>query len=274
MPFKHEKIKYGFVQDEFDSELLKNYCEDLDCALNFERKPVGVKLYFTEEDYKNEEWEEPRGKQSYCCMVEKATRGRMMKTRLEHHNCDGATTAFHLEESSERIESGMEYFSYNLYKTPAAARRMRSSVPGLYRTGAKTYGMAIGPLENFTKTPDIVVFIVNPYQTMRLQQGYVYKDGKRLIHTGASMQALCVEASVEPYMFGRMNITPMCPSTRMLAKWADHEMAVGLPYEYFESTVEGVIATIGTTDLKKRKEEITERFLSKNKKINIPSYEY
>jgi uncharacterized protein (DUF169 family) len=269
MPFKHEKITYGFPQDEFDYETLKEYCEDLDCALDFKRKPVGIKFYFTKEDYEDDSWEEARGKQPYCCMVEKATKGKKIKSRLPHHNCDGATTAFYLDSSTEHIESGLEYFSYNLYKTQAAARRMREKVPGLYRTGAKTYGLAVGPLENFERTPDVVIFIVNPYQTMRLQQGYVYKDGCRLIHTAASMQGICVEATVEPYIEGRMNITPLCPSTRLLAKWKDEEMAVGLPYEYFEDTVEGVIATIGTTDLKNKKEKIIERFKKRKKNIDL-----
>lgn len=269
MPFKHESITYGFPQDPFDNNMVRELCEDLDCALNLVRKPVGIKLYFNEEDYNSLNWEEPKGSLSYCCIVEKSTRGRKFKARLEHNNCDGGTTALGLEPSTEKIESGMEYFSYNLYQTPAAARRIREGVPGLYRTGARTYGVAVAPLEDFEMTPDVIIFIVNPYQAMRLQQGYVYHEGNRIEITGASMQGICAEATVEPYLKGRLNSTPLCPSTRFLAKWRDEEMAVGIPYEKLKNVVEGVIATINTTDIQRRKEEIKERFAKKNKTINF-----
>lgn len=269
MPFKHEKITYGFPQDPYDNSIIKELCEDINCALNFSRKPVGIKLYFDKEEYSKLEWKEPNAPLSYCCVVEKATRGKAFKIRLEHLSCDGGTTALNLEPSTERIESGAEYFSYNLYKTPAAARRVREGVPGLYRTGATTYGVAVGPLEEFETTPDVVIFIVNPYQAMRIQQGYVYHEGGRLEITGASMQAICAEATVEPYIKGRLNTTVLCPSTRFLAKWEDEEMAIGIPFERFQSVVEGVIATINTTDIKRRKDEIKQRFAKKNKEINL-----
>ena len=265
MPFKHKSISYGLPQDPFDNEKLKEYYEDLQCALNLKRKPVGVKFYFTEEDYNNCEKDEPSGPLSYCCIVEKATRGKSFKARLQHLNCDGGTTALGLEDSTPRIESGMEYFSYNLYSTPAVARRVREGVMGLYRTGASTYGIEVASLKDFIVAPDIIIFIVNPYEAMRIQQGYVYHTGERITATLAAMQGICAEITVEPYLTGKMNISTLCPSTRFLAKWEDDEMAIGIPYEQFESTVKGIIATINTTDLKYRKEEIVTRFGNKNK---------
>lgn len=269
MPYKHPKITYGLPGDPLDRELISEYVEDLTMALGLERVPVGVKLVFSEEEYKSFDVEEIRGKMSYCCMVERATRGYGNKSLLVHHNCDGGTTALALEESTEHIESGQEYFSYNLYATPAAARRTREGVPGLYRLGVKTYGVIVQPLVDFTVMPDVIIFIVNPYQAMRLQQGYIYHKGGRLTITGASMQAICAEVTVEPYLSGRLNLSPLCPSTRLLARWKDEEMAVGIPAENFVSLAEGVIATINTTDIVKRKKEIVERFRAKGKELPL-----
>ncbi len=269
MPFKYEKLSYGFPQDSFDNDIIRELCEDLDCALDLNRKPVGIKLFFNEEDYNAVEMEEPRCPLAYCVVIEKATRGKKFKVRLEHLNCDGGTTALNLEPSTNRIESGEEYFSYNLYQTPAAARRVREGVPGLYRTGAKTYGVAIAPLEEFEMTPDVVILVVNPYQVMRIQQGYVYHEGGRILNSSASMQAMCGEITVQPYLTGEINSSPLCPSTRFLAKWKDEEMAVGIPYEKFRNVVEGVIATISATDTEKKKKEIVERFKAKNKHIDL-----
>ena len=46
----------------------------------------------------------------YCVMVRLASEGRGCRSRLEHHKCDGGTTALALEPSTSRIESGSEYF--------------------------------------------------------------------------------------------------------------------------------------------------------------------
>jgi uncharacterized protein (DUF169 family) len=264
MPFKSSKFTYGFPKDPYNKELIGELCDDLNCALNFSRMIVGVKLFYSQEEYDALSWNEPAAPLSYCCIVEKATRGMKFKAKLEHLNCDGGTTALGLEPSNNRIESGMEYFSYNLYSTPAAAKRVRDGVPGLYRSSVITQGIAVAPLAQFDFTPDVIIFMVNPYQAMRIQQGYVYHDGGRIEISGASMQALCAEATVEPYLKGRLNLTPLCPSTRFLAKWKDEEMAVGVPFEKFSNLVEGVIATINTTDIQSRKDEIKERFKKKN----------
>lgn len=268
MPFKHKSITYGLPQDDFNHKLIKEYCEDLDCILNLQRKPVGIKLFFTEEDYYDLNWDEPKGELAYCCLVEKATRGKIFKAKLEHINCDGGTTALALEPSTPRIESGMEYFSYNLYSTVAVAKRIREGVKGLYRTGVETFGVAVAPLEEFEITPDIVIFIINPYQAMRLQQGYVYHTGERIKSTVASMQGICSEVTVEPYLEGRMNVSTLCPSTRFLAKRKHDEMSIGIPFEKFESTVEGVFATMSTTDSTEDKLEIARRFKEKNKEMS------
>lgn len=273
MPFKHKSISYGLPQDKFDDASIKEYCEDLNCILNFSRKPVGIKLFYCQDEYNDLKWEEPKSQLAYCCMVEKATRGKKFKARLKHINCDGGTTALALEPSNTRIESGMEYFSYNLYATVAAARRIREGVAGLYRTQAATYGVGVGALEDFEITPDIIIFIVNPYQAMRLQQGYVYHTGERINASLAAMQGICSEVTIEPYLSGRMNISTLCPSTRFLAKWKDEEMAIGIPFEKFQDTVKGVLATLNTTDNLKQKEEIAKRFKEKDKDANFINFE-
>ncbi|NLL59024.1 MAG: DUF169 domain-containing protein [Firmicutes bacterium] len=269
MPYKHPKISYGLPTDSSPKELVKEYVEDLIMALDLTRKPVGVKLIFTEEDYNACNAPEVKGKIPYCCMVERATRGRHIKSKLEHHNCDGATTALALEDSTERIESGLEYFSYNLYSTPATARRMREQIVSLHRTGVKTCGVLVAPLAEMDVFPDVIILVVNPYQTMRVVQGYVYQYGKKPALNYGAMQAVCSEATVVPYMTGELNISCLCPSTRLLARWGDEEAVVGLPYEHLQHTVEGVIATINSTDVKRRKEEIIERFKQKGKELPL-----
>lgn len=208
--------------------------------LKLKRKPVGIKILYSKEEYEKFPFEESTYKMSYCVYVEKATRGMALKHSLKNHYCDGATTAFNLEYPSDRIESGEEYFSYGLYKTRAAAKRLRDGVQGIYRQNIEVYGIATGPLESFEEAPDIVILICNPYQIMRIEQGAVYKTGERLHFSSAAMQGICSEVTVEPYLTGRINISTLCPSTRHLAKWREEDMAVGIPYELLDDIIIGI----------------------------------
>ncbi len=85
--------------------------------------------------------------------------------------------------------------------------------------------------------------MTNAYQSMRIVQGYEYNTGKKpAIHMGA-MQGMCSELTVSPYLTGELNVVHACPSTRMLCKWSEHDMGVGIPFELFEQITEGVVAT-------------------------------
>lgn len=243
MPFKSDKIIYGIPTDEFNRSIIRDYVEDLKKTIGLNREVVGIKLFFDKEEYEECKVPTINGKVSYCIMVERATRGHSCKSTLENHNCDGGTTALGLERSTEEIESGQVYFSYNLYATNAVARRMRKSVMGLHREETLTYGILVQPLKDFEIVPDVVVVIGNSYHSMRLMQGYVYNTGVKPSLDCKAMQAICSECTTVPYMTCEMNISTLCPSTRMLCKWKEEELAIGIPYEKFEETVKGVMAT-------------------------------
>lgn len=243
MPFKSSKITYGVLQGEYSKDTINAYIEDLKRVLPIAKELVGITFIFEKEVYDNCNVEEIKAKTPYCVMVKQACQGKGNKSRLEHHKCDGGTTALALEPSTDRIESGQEYFSYNLYRSNAIARRMRNEIKSLHQCTPITYGMLIQPLKECEHMPDVIIGIVNPYQTMRIVQGYEYFTGvKPKVDMGA-MQAMCSEVTASPYITGELNVSVMCPSTRMLCKWEESDMLVGIPFELFTKIVEGVIAT-------------------------------
>lgn len=244
MPYKHKNIEYGLPHEQYPREDVLACMETLKEVIGLEREPVGITLLFTEEDYNAYPVEETTAAMPYCVMVKQAaTRGKGIKSRLEHHKCDGATTALALEPSTERIESGQEYFSYKLYSSNATARRMRESIKSLHRMPVTTYGVAVVPLSQCLQTPDVIILITNPLQSMRLVQGYEYHTGRKPVIDMGAMQGMCSELTVSPYLTGEMNVSVLCPSTRMLCKWSENDMAVGIPYELFERVTLGVEAT-------------------------------
>ncbi len=157
MPFKNSKIHYGLPHEEYPKERIVGCIDQLRQVIGLEREPVGITLLFTKEDYDKYPIEETKFATAYCVMVKQAIGGKGIKCRLEHHKCDGGTTALALEESTERIESGQEYFSYQLYSSVAVARRHRESIKSLHRMPVSTYGVAIVPLRDCIQTPDVII---------------------------------------------------------------------------------------------------------------------
>ena len=244
MPYKHKNIEYGLPHQAYPKERILECIDTLKSTIGLEREPVGITLLFSKEDYDAYPVEEIQSATSYCVMVKQAvTKGTALKCCLKHHKCDGATTAFALEESTEWIESGREYFSYQLYSSVAVARRMREGIKSLHRMPVSTYGLAIVPLRKCLQTPDVVIVMTNALQAMRFVQGYEYFTGKKPIIDMGAMQGMCSELTVSPYLTGEMNVSVLCPSTRMQCKWNENDMAVGIPFELFEMITNGVEAT-------------------------------
>lgn len=241
MPAKREEgyqVKSSI--EYYDEEHTRENVEFVSPILKLERKPVGIKIFTNKTEYEKFPWNEPKANLAYCCYVEKATRGFRFKSRADKHYCDGGTTALSLEPTTNEIESGEVYYSYSLYESAAISRRVRSQVMSLHREETQNYGIAVGPLDAFPIRPDVIIVVGTPIQTMMIEQAFVYSTGEFLQYTTSAMQGVCSEVTVRPYLTGKINKTSLCPSTRFLAKWKEHEMAIGIPFEQFDSIVKGL----------------------------------
>ncbi|KNF08395.1 hypothetical protein CLPU_7c00230 [Gottschalkia purinilytica] len=92
------------------------------------------------------------------------------------------------------------------------------------------YGLEIRPLKDFIEKPDIVIMITNPYQSMRIIQGYTYQLGVHKNIKIAGNQVFCSECTATPYESNDLNISMLCSGTRYFAKWDNNEMTIGIPY--------------------------------------------
>lgn len=271
MPYKSKNISFGATEEFVGVLEYQEAIESLQLLLGLEKEITAVKLINSEEEYEKIGVPTCQGKMSYCQMILQGTKGKIQKSKIENHSCDGGTTALGLEQSRPKIENGDEYFSYNLYETKAAARRMRSHIKGIPYNENQTYGVLTGAAKSFIVTPDVLIIVTNPYQTMRLVQGYEYSTGiKPQVDLGA-MQGLCSELTSVPLMNGSMNVSVFCPSTRMLCQWEENEMGVAIPFEQLFNVVAGVLGTLDTTENKGKKEKIVKRFSENGKEIKIDS---
>ena len=62
------------------------------------------------------------------------------------------------------------------------------------------YGIVIMPLECFEEEPDVVLFITNTREAMRIVQGYTCTYGLQNNFCMSGNQAVCVECTNYPYI--------------------------------------------------------------------------
>lgn len=243
---------------------LFNEIETLDCILDLSRDIVGVKFIFTEEEFEHINIEQVKFKMSYCNTVRLASQGRSFKANLNHFFCKASARALGLMDVNDEIISGRLYYSFKMYNSVGIAKEVQKNVTYIDH---KIYGIVVKPLQCFEEEADVVIMIVNPYQAMRIVQGYSYHYGiaKNIKLTGN--QGLCSECTATPYENNDLNISLLCANTRLAAKWNDNEMGVGMPFHMFSTIAKGIIQTLNPSEPNSRKRKITE--YAKEKEIDI-----
>ncbi|MEN2258721.1 DUF169 domain-containing protein [Paraclostridium benzoelyticum] len=235
-------------------------------CLNIDRKVVGVKFLFTKEEYDKVDTRPSKTKLSYCMMVNVASSGRSIKVREEHFWCSSSARAFGIKEIDDKITSGREYYSYGLYNELGNARKVFEEMIYLNH---KIYGIELRPIEEFKEKPHVVIIISQPYDIMRIVQGYSYKYGYANQIKFAGNQGLCSELTIRPYMNNDINISLLCSNTRHSCNWKSDEMGIGIPYTLYEDIMDGVINTMNYVEPDYRKEFISSKLKEDNLEVDV-----
>ncbi len=232
---------------------MKDDVEKAYALLKLERRIVGVKLVYSKEEFDKNDAVEVIAPISYCVAVKCATLGHSIKFTAATSGCKGSTRALGLKAPTEKFYDGTDGCNLGLYssQTIAAdvAQKMKICPVG-------TYGVIVKPIEKFENTPDVVLIISDSRTCMRIIQGYSYFYGIQDSFCLTGNQAVCVEGTVVPIMTQKINISMFCSGTRFLAKWKDTEVIVGVPYEKFSQTIEGIRLTVNAVEMDERKKEI------------------
>lgn len=123
----------------------------------------------------------------------------------------------------------------------------------------RTYGVAVMPLEMFEVEPDVVVQVGSSYNIMRIIQGHGYFNGYTNNLRTVGLQAVCQDLTTYPYNTGDINISLLCPGTRLVADWVPNEIGIGIPFAKWYEVVEGVKQTTNAFERNKNKEAIIKR---------------
>lgn len=238
--------------------------------LDLKRKVVGIKFLFDEKEYEDFDANESQGMMTYCTMVRNASVGKSTKANINHFACLSAARALGLIKPNNDVISGRIHAKMGVYNDLTVAR---SIAKDMVYCDHEVYGIGIKPLEEYICNPDILIIVTNPLNVMRIIQGYAFYNGQLKEIKMAGMQAICQECTSYTYEKNTINISMMCSGTRHVSQWGEDEMAVGIPYNKFNSLVEGIKNTVNPMERNYRKKKI-EKNLKENKLDSLIDVEY
>ncbi|MBP2628137.1 MAG: hypothetical protein H6Q68_2848 [Firmicutes bacterium] len=226
------------------------------CSLELKRQIIGVKFIHTEEGFKSADAQTAKSRMPYCVLVKLAMMGHSRKADLEHFGCLSAARAFGIIEPDEKWLSGCQYRDRGMYQDLGTAKKV---VKNTTNVAQKAYGVMVKPLKAYSTAPDIVIIVTNPYNMMRLVQGYTYTYGTYKEFKIIGNQAFCSECTAYPFESDDINISTLCAGTRYMAGWSKDEMGLGIPFNKFSGMIEGLYKTINIMEPNSDKAVIEEK---------------
>lgn len=233
--------------------------------LDLDRKPVGVKFLFTKEDFMNfgvAQWDR---KVTYCNAVQLASKGKCMKLTKENQACPNGAAALKMKEVPPPMASGVARHSKHIYHDVETSKSVSDDMLFMKE---EPYGIAVMPLEAYEVEPDIVIVVSNPYNVMRLIQGHGYFNGYTTNLRTVGLQAVCQDLTTYPYNTGDINITLLCPGTRLVANWEANEIGIGIPFAKWYEVVEGTKETTNPFERDDKKASIEKRLKERGMDIS------
>lgn len=237
---------------------IKTSVDLIQSYLDLERKPVGVKFFFNKDQFDEFEIPQRNHKVTYCNAVQLASKGASMKLKKENHGCPNGAMALKMKEIPEPIANGKGRLSKNIYKDLEISKSISDEMLFLEE---EPVGIVVMPLENYHINPDLVIVVSKSYNIMRIIQGNGYFNGYTNNLKTVGLQAVCHDLTTYPYNTKDINITFLCPGTRLVADWQIDEIGMGIPFEKWFKVVEGIKETANPFERDNKKRDIEKRLV-------------
>lgn len=229
--------------------------------LDLQRKAAGVKIVKSKKEYDEYDVIEPVKPMHYCVAVKCAMAGHSIKLTKKTAGCNGGNRALGIVEPPPQFFDGTNGCKMGLYKNEMIAANVAKSVP---ICPPDTYGIIIRPIELFKDIPDVVLITASSRTMMRILQGYTYNFGLPEGMHMSGNQAVCVECTVTPMKTNSINVSMLCAGTRYNAGWKDPEAMIGIPFERFYGTVQGIEYTVNPIEPDECKKRIEDNLRQAN----------
>ena len=179
----------------------------------------------------------------------------MAKGKASTFGCQGGPEMLGMKPVPNYVKSGKQFSKMNLYEDLSIARSVQND---LCFIDQKIYGVLCGPLEEM-EYADVVMFIADCWQMMRVVQGYTYHNGMAKNIGMIGNQGICSDLVSRPFVKNDMNISLLCMGARLNSRATDGELGAGMPLHIFRDVANGVITTFNAATDKKHKESAAKR---------------
>ncbi len=102
----------------------------------------------------------------------------------------------------------------------------------------------------------MIIILCNPYQAMRLTQGYTYSYGFNTSIGMSGMCGVCFESMSKPYNEQDISVSLLCSGSRSNTNWGDDTMMMSLPYKMLQKILTGLIKTANASEPDDYKQDI------------------
>ncbi|RAK11748.1 uncharacterized protein (DUF169 family) [Halanaerobium saccharolyticum] len=233
-------------------------------VLEVKRKIVGVKFIYNENEFDKAAATHSKKKMSYCRMVKEASNGKDIKSNFDNFGCFAGARALGIVDIDEGYKSGAYYDGCGLYQDLATAKEATDKITICNHS---VYGVQVKPLEAFSLKPEIVIIITNPFNAMRLVQGYTYNCGPYSAFKMMGNQAICSECTAYPYETDNISFSLLCAGARK-SGFDQNEVGIGITLNIFRQMVAGLCSTVTPVENNQNK-KLIEKKLKTNKITDV-----
>ena len=225
--------------------------------LQLNERIIGITFINAPEAFDACDFGDVKGSLYYCYMVKLASQGKELKATVGQFACETASKILGLEPYYSDADGVKGWEAIHIFNSNKLAAEKHNQ---LKQSLIHPYGVGVAPLGSYSDMPDVVMVIANPYQAMRLLQGYHYFSSQNKSISMSGMCGVCYESTVLPFIQSDLNISMLCSGTRFVCKWREDSLIVSFPGNLLKPILDGIIKTADPCELDSKKELINKLF--------------
>ena len=194
--------------------------------LGLSAPPVGVR-FITGKEYATG-GAKKLSRHRYCQALMKARRGSNVTLDGEELSCPAAAAAFGFRPLPKGLQSGQGLVGFGIVSDHKVGERMFRYMPKL--EPGSVLQLHLFPLDKAQYIPDVVVVEDEIEKLMWIVLAYLHAtNGERVMASTSVLQAVCVDATIVPYIDKRLNFGYGCYGCRDATDIGPNETVLGFP---------------------------------------------
>ena len=224
------------VQQKLES--WKNIGESLEELLRPQTYPLAVKLVKDESEFP-EKTRRPEQKIAVCQALTISRRyGWTMGITGEDSGCPAASITYGWTKVADESAMLQFFLGAGYVSDEAAAKTILENTDRL--EPGKYGGVIVSPIARTKIVPDVILVYGNSAQIMRLIQGSMYKEGKKLKSELTGLIASCTAGIIRAFNTGEYQVVIPGTGDRVFALTSDNEILFAIPAARAEEIIAGM----------------------------------